>query len=287
MRTGFIAARTILVLLHLLVTAGSHSLTRNAVRTVADWRSEAINHIDTMDILLYPPGGTVKSRSHLVKQHPIYNFLHTYYRYSTKNIKKYSPGLGILMEDVAADNEYLNQKFLQTSAAGTNSFLLIMDLFTKGLQPPNFFLRICDLGLGSFYQLPRGLSPDSAFGWITLSNIRNILHSTSKRQPFFGCFGLHEWAMLYSGRRFEHYVTISLYFRPAFLSVYLTAKILPQNTSVESSTFQHHFDPHFQCYSEEVTAIEQSRQGTKTFHCECHKTLLVRAAQCSACASLP
>ncbi len=38
--------------------------------------------------------------------------------------------------------------------------------------------------------------------------ILNFLHSTSKTQPFFGCFGLHEWAMLYSGRRFEHYVTV-------------------------------------------------------------------------------
>lgn len=279
MRVGFVAATTILFLLHLLVSAGSHSSTRNAVRTVADWRSEAINHIDTMDNLLYPPGGTVKSRSHLVKQHPIYNFLHTYYRYSTKNIKKYSPGLGILMVDVAADEEYLNQKFLKTSAAGTIFFLLIMDLFTKRLQQSNFFFRICDLGLGSFYQLPRGESPDSTFGWITLSNTRNILHSTSKRQPFFGCFGLHEWAMLYSGRRFEHYVTISFYFRPAFLPVYLTAKILPLITFEESPTFQHYFNPHFECCSEEVTAIEQLRQGTKTFRCECHKTLSVRAAQ--------
>lgn len=106
-----------------LVSAGSHLVTRNPVRTVADWKSEATNHIDAMDSLLYPPGGTVKSRSHLVKQHPIYNFLHTYYRYSTKNIKKYSPGLGILMEDVAVDDDYLNTRFLTTTSAGTYNFL--------------------------------------------------------------------------------------------------------------------------------------------------------------------
>jgi hypothetical protein len=123
MHTSAVAGATILVL-HLLVSASSHSLTRNAVRTAADWKSEAINHVDTMDYLLYPPGGTVKSRSHLVKQHPIYNFLHTYYRYSTKNIKKYSPGLGILMENVKADEDFLNQRFLTTTSAGTYPFML-------------------------------------------------------------------------------------------------------------------------------------------------------------------
>ncbi len=30
--------------------------------------------------------------------------------------------------------------------------------------------------------------------------IRNILEATNGRKPFFGCFGLHEWAMLYSGK---------------------------------------------------------------------------------------
>jgi hypothetical protein len=131
MQSSAVAGTTILVLLHLLVSAGSLSLTRNAVRTVADWKSEAINHVNTMDNLLYPPGGTVKSRSHLVKQHPIYNFLHTYYRYSTKNIKKYSPGLGILMEDVTADEDYLNQRFLTTTSAGTYPSLFLSGIYSR------------------------------------------------------------------------------------------------------------------------------------------------------------
>jgi hypothetical protein len=126
MYIGAVAGASILVLIHLFVATGSQSSTRNAVRTVTDWKTEAINHIDRMDNLLYPPGGTVKSRSHLVKQHPIYNFLHTYYRYSTKNIKKYSPGLGILMEDVVDDEDYLNEKFLTTTSAGTYPFLLFL-----------------------------------------------------------------------------------------------------------------------------------------------------------------
>lgn len=56
--------------------------------------------------------------------------------------------------------------------------------------------------VGFSYELPKEELPDSTFGWITLSKTRDMLHSTATRQPFFGCFGLHEWAMLYSGRMY-------------------------------------------------------------------------------------
>eukprot|EP00596_Hydrurales_sp_CCMP1899_P004386 CAMPEP_0119052582 /NCGR_PEP_ID=MMETSP1177-20130426/73836_1 /TAXON_ID=2985 /ORGANISM="Ochromonas sp, Strain CCMP1899" /LENGTH=246 /DNA_ID=CAMNT_0007032203 /DNA_START=423 /DNA_END=1163 /DNA_ORIENTATION=- len=73
--------------------------------------------------------------------------------------------------DVDDDRSYLNQKYLKLSAEG------------------------------HYYELPREDSPTSTFGWITLSKTRDLLHSTASKQPFYGCFGLHEWAMLYSGRR--------------------------------------------------------------------------------------
>ena len=144
-------------------------------RSASTWKFDAADHIRRMDDLLYPPGESLKARTHLVKQHPIYNFIHTYYRYSTQNIKKYSPGLGIMLTDFdqenILDNTYLNEKYIKTTSSG------------------------------SFYELPKNDAPDSTFGWITLSKTRDILYSTATRQPFFGCFGLHEWAMLYSGRR--------------------------------------------------------------------------------------
>jgi hypothetical protein len=86
----------------------------------SSWKSGAIDHIEEMDFLLYPPGVSLKARTHLVKQHPIYNFIHTYYRYSTQNVKKYSPGLDIVMKvtDIDEDSSYLNQKYLKMSAEG-------------------------------------------------------------------------------------------------------------------------------------------------------------------------
>lgn len=51
-----------------------------------------------MEYLLYPPKdtttvATIKERMHAVHSHPIYNFLHTYYRYSAMELKMYSPGI--------------------------------------------------------------------------------------------------------------------------------------------------------------------------------------------------
>ena len=175
----------------------THRVHNSALNTALDWKTEAVNHVRLMDDLLYPPGENIKTRTHLVKQHPIYNFLHTYYRYSTKSIKRYSPGLGIVMEGVdkgKEDESNLNEKYLKTTARGNSTNLTVVPCSEKAnhrntLNP-----------LGVLYDLPQDESPTSTFGWITLSRTRDILYATVNKQPFYGCFGLHEWAMLYSGR---------------------------------------------------------------------------------------
>jgi len=60
-----------------------------------DWRAAAVSHREKMISILYPesPSGTNKERQHLVHDHPIYNFLHTYYRYPVSKILSYSPGV--------------------------------------------------------------------------------------------------------------------------------------------------------------------------------------------------
>lgn len=111
----------------------------------SSWKSEAINHIEEMDFLLYPPGVSLKARTHLVKQHPIYNFIHTYYRYSTQNVKKYSPGLDIVMKvtDIDDDSFYLNQKYLKMSAEGNLDFVSL-DVVSLRIHTHSFFYQ-CEL----------------------------------------------------------------------------------------------------------------------------------------------
>lgn len=89
------------------------------MQIAVDWSSDANDHVQIMEDLLYPPGESMKVRVHQVRQHPIYNFLHTYYRYSTKSIKKYSPGLGVIMEAVPDSAlALLNEKYLKITPEG-------------------------------------------------------------------------------------------------------------------------------------------------------------------------
>lgn len=67
--------------------------------SVSEWSLKAKNHALLLESLVYPPGDSLKNRMHLVTKHPIYNFLHSYYRYSVKDLKKYSPGLNVLLEE--------------------------------------------------------------------------------------------------------------------------------------------------------------------------------------------
>ena len=43
---------------------------------------------------------SLKRRRHAVHAHPIYNFLHKYYQYSSEELLLYSPGMGVTLKDV-------------------------------------------------------------------------------------------------------------------------------------------------------------------------------------------
>ena len=109
-----------ILLFQYYLSVASYAVSRGGtVQLAVDWRSNAIDHVRFMEDLLYPPGDNMKVRVHQVRQHPIYNFLHTYYRYSTKSIKKYSPGLGVMMEAVPDRAlALLNEKYLKITPEG-------------------------------------------------------------------------------------------------------------------------------------------------------------------------
>ena len=168
-------APTIGLLVSSLLSLPTQSVVKSPrVLPARQWLDDARLHSIHLDQLLYPPAGDggdddIKARQHLVNAHPIYNFLHTYYRYTKANLRYYSPGLDVRLEEGSSRSE-LNAKYL------------------------------CTDGASCWYALPAN-SPDGPHGWVTLSRTRDLLASTASRPAFFGCFGWHEWAMLYSGRR--------------------------------------------------------------------------------------
>lgn len=134
-------------------------------------RANAINHKEEMLSLLYPVGDSgLKERQHLVNTHPIYNFLHKYYQYSTNSLMKWSPGLdspiteGVTQADV-----------------------------DEGLLH-NLYLVLDDKG-GAVYNVKQLSTNKKKLD--VLKRNRDILRASARRQPVFSCYGLHEWAMLY------------------------------------------------------------------------------------------
>lgn len=142
------------------------------------WEADAREHSFTMNELLYPHEDVSKSalreRQHQVSSHPIYNFVHTYYRFSAAELKRYSPGVDVELSLVSqANRDLLHSKYLLPVSDDSSDFKFVP---------------------------PHPLKADGRHGWIALSRTRDILLKTMSRPPQFACFGLHEWAMLYSNR---------------------------------------------------------------------------------------
>ncbi len=101
----------------------------------------------------------VRERSRAGKKHPIEDFLWTYYSFKPAQFERWHPGFGIALEDA---DEYADVR-----GYVFNSGVATVD--------PAFIERRKE----------------------SLLWIRNLLQQTAARPAQFGCFGLHEWAMVY------------------------------------------------------------------------------------------
>lgn len=99
-------------------------------------------------------------------KHPVEDFLFTYYSYRPAQLRRWHPGAGVTL-------------------AG---------------EPPHIFWR-------GYVRSDQGVTLDPALieqradsmGWV-----RNLLIATATRPAFTGCFGLHEWAMVYRADEVRH-----------------------------------------------------------------------------------
>ncbi|MGW0217974.1 3-methyladenine DNA glycosylase, partial [Micromonospora chokoriensis] len=92
--------------------------------------------------------------------HPVADFLFTYYSHSPAQLRRWHPGAGVELQ--GADPAEFGRDYRATAAGVT--------LDTDGVRAR------------------RGES---------ITWIRSLLAATSGRAPHLGCFGMHEWAMVY------------------------------------------------------------------------------------------
>jgi hypothetical protein len=118
------------------------------------WRARAAAHEARVDAWLH--GHLARRR--LGVAHPVEDFLFTYYNYRPAHIRRWQPGIGVVL-------------------AGTDDV------------GPNY--RHCDEGVTV------DIAGFLARRYESVTWIRDLLVATAGRPPHVGCFGLHEWAMVY------------------------------------------------------------------------------------------
>ncbi|MDN5919366.1 MAG: 3-methyladenine DNA glycosylase [Pseudonocardia sp.] len=92
--------------------------------------------------------------------HPVMDFLFTYYSHKPVRLEQWDPGPGVLLRDA---DEFLERPGYRRDGAGVR--------FDAACAPE----RLC----------------------ATAGFVHGLLTATVARAPRLGCFGLHEWAMLY------------------------------------------------------------------------------------------
>lgn len=105
------------------------------------------------------------------ESHPVYDFLFQYYRFRASQLRRWSPGCGVVLEDSSGDQD-LPAQFCAPRGRET----------ARWLDPGDF---------------PWKRQP--ALQWTI-----QLLQETRDRPPVFGCDGMHEWAMVYRAQGNRH-----------------------------------------------------------------------------------
>lgn len=113
-------------------------------------------------------GGWLDKRRRGHKQ-PVMDFLFEYYSFRPAHLRRFSPGLGVRLEGEEARGAFTRRHWSPVPGG------VALD--------------------------PSSVAPQRgrALAWM-----RDLLHKTWTRDPYLGCFGMHEWAMVYRTQEVRH-----------------------------------------------------------------------------------
>jgi hypothetical protein len=144
-----------------------------AVLAEQTWRARERAHVERADALT----ADHRQRAARGEKHPVWDFLFTYYSYAPAQLRRWHPGPGVELEGAAGD-----------ARAGWR-------WYAPGATP------------GSLVVDRQALEREKA---PLLRSVERILRLTASRPGRFGCFGLHEWAMVYRQTEHRHPVPLRL-----------------------------------------------------------------------------
>jgi hypothetical protein len=125
----------------------------------ATWRARAAAHEARVDTFVAPH---LARRAERVK-HPVHDFLFTYYSQRPAGLRRWHPGYGVAL---AAGEQYTGLKGYEAVSTGSSDAASISPAYVASQRP-------------------------------LLESLHALLTATAGRTASFGCFGLHEWAMVY------------------------------------------------------------------------------------------
>ncbi|HEX6981756.1 MAG TPA: 3-methyladenine DNA glycosylase [Balneolaceae bacterium] len=149
-----------------------------------EWQRQKADHERQISKLI---DGYLERRSQQQKD-PVMDFLFEYYAFRPAYLRSWSPGFGTLLIDGASHP----WRFDEMNLADKNAFLDV-DFFSKD--------RV------------------SSLKWIL-----DVLEQSANRPPSFGCFGMHEWAMVYKSKNIRH--DLPLRMKPKELAEFVESRPL-------------------------------------------------------------
>ncbi|MEO7362183.1 MAG: 3-methyladenine DNA glycosylase [Gemmatimonadaceae bacterium] len=137
-----------------------------AVLTTTQWQARALTHVDRVQRFTRPR----RERRARRETHPVYDFLFTYYSYSGGKLETWHPD----PHELLVDSDEARARFIGPAYHAVNGLI------------------------------QRNASALSSADRKTLNGVLHILSATRERSANFGCYGIHEWAMVYGGHDVRH-----------------------------------------------------------------------------------
>lgn len=125
-----------------------------------EWAPRAEAHAARVDDFVAPHLARRETRV----KHPVHDFLFTYYSQRPAQLRRWHPGYGVGLVDAAEYGELKGYGVSTSSTTGTSTGVT-----------------------GAYVASQRPL----------LESLLRLLRATAARPANFGCFGMHEWAMVY------------------------------------------------------------------------------------------
>lgn len=137
-----------------------------AVLTTTEWKARAEEHRERVQRWTVPR----RERRSRRETHPVYDFLFTYYHYSGGRLEMWHPAPHELLVDSAEARErFSGPEYRATDGVIRRDISALSGAERKGVE-----------------------------------GALQILRATRDRPANFGCYGMHEWAMIYGGHEVRH-----------------------------------------------------------------------------------